>query len=88
MSAAREAREVVVFSKGGCHLCEAVEVEIRSMTGVGTSLTVVDIDEDKALYERYWLRVPVVRVDGEDVFEAMMMDQKGEWKKRLAQLLE
>ncbi len=78
----------MVFSKGGCHLCEAVEVEIRSMTGVGTSLTVVDIDEDKALYERYWLRVPVVRVDGEDVFEAMMMDQKGEWKKRLAQLLE
>jgi hypothetical protein len=81
------AREVVILSKNGCHLCEAVESEIRSMAVMGTSLTVVDIDQDSALHDRYWLRVPVVRVGGEDVFEAKMMDQEGRWKKSLADLL-
>jgi glutaredoxin len=88
MPATGVAREVVVFSKKGCHLCEAVEAEMRAMTGIEISLKTVDIDEDSELYGRYWLRIPVVRVGGEDVFEARMMDQKGEWKKRLAQLLQ
>ncbi|MDV3243825.1 MAG: glutaredoxin family protein [Nitrososphaerales archaeon] len=68
------ARKVVLLSKRGCHLCEAVEAEIRSMTVVGAALTVVNIDEDSVLHDKYWLRVPVVRVEGEDVFEARMMD--------------
>lgn len=88
MPAAGGAREVVVYSKKGCHLCEAVETEIRSMTVIGMSLKVVNIDEDSVLHDRYWLRVPVVMVEGEEVFEAMMMDQGGEWKERLARLLE
>ena len=86
MPATREALEVVLFSKRGCHLCEAVEAEIRLMATIGTSLMVVDIDEDSALHDKYWMRIPVVRVEGEDVFEAKMMDQEGEWKNRLAQL--
>jgi glutaredoxin len=81
------ARKVVVFSKRGCHLCEAVEAELRSMAIIEASLTMVDIDEDPKLHDMYWLRVPVVRVDGKDVFEAKLMDLKGEWKKRLAHLL-
>ena len=87
MPATRGALEVVLFSKKGCHLCEAVEAEIRSMAVIGTSLTVVDIDEDSALHDKYWMRIPVVRVEGEDVFEAKMMDQEGEWKNRLAHIL-
>ena len=78
----------MVFSKNGCRFCEAVEAEVRSMTLDKTSLTVVNIDEDSALRDAYWLRVPVVRVEGEDVFEAKMMDTRGEWKKVLASLLE
>lgn len=80
-------RKVTIFSKKGCHLCEVVEAEVRSMTFIGTSLTVEYIDEDSVLYDRYWLRVPVVRVGDVDVFEAKMMDQGREWKKRLAHLL-
>ena len=87
MPSTRGALEVVLFSKRGCHLCEAVEAEIRSMAIVGTGLAVVDIDEDSVLHDKYWLRVPVVRVEGEDVFEAKMMDQEGEWKNRLAHIL-
>ncbi len=87
MRATWRAPEVVLFSKRGCHLCEAVEAEIRSMAAIGTSLTVVDIDEDSVLHDKYWMRIPVVRVQGEDVFEAKMMDQEGEWKNRLAHIL-
>ena len=87
MQATRGAPEVVLFSKKGRHLCEAVEAEIRSMAVIGTSLTVVDLDEDSALHDKYWMRIPVVRVEGEDVFEAKMMDQEGEWKNRLAHIL-
>ncbi|TLX98368.1 MAG: glutaredoxin family protein [Thaumarchaeota archaeon] len=59
----RGALEVVLFSKSGCHLCEAVEAEIRSMATIGTSLTVVDIYEDSVLHDKYWMRIPVVRVE-------------------------
>ena len=78
---------VTVFSKRGCHLCEAVEAEIRSMTTIGPNLTVINIDEDSTLHDKYWLSVPVVRIGGEDVFVAKMMDPEGVWKKQLAQLL-
>ena len=46
-------------------------------------LTIVNIDEDSLLHDMYWLRVPVVRVGGKDVFEAKMMDREGGWKMRL-----
>lgn len=76
----------MLFSKEGCHLCEAVEAEIRSMRA-GIRLTVVDIDDDEELHDRYWLKIPVVRLGGEDVFDARMMDAAGGWKQRLALLL-
>ena len=53
-----------------------------------TSLKVVNIDEDSTLDDTYWFRVPVVRIQGEDVFEAKMIDLNGEWKKTLARLLD
>jgi len=80
-------REIVILRKKGCHLCEAVEDQVRSIIAIETSLTVVDIEEDSMLRDMYWLRIPVVRVEGQDVFEAKMMDLNGEWKERLAHLL-
>jgi len=58
------------------------------MRGIGAGLQVVNIDEDSALHDKYWLRVPVVRIEGKDVFEAKMIDSEGEWRKKLARLLE
>ena len=81
------ARDVVLFVKEGCHLCDAVEATMRSMQGDRTRLTIVDIDTDPALHDKYWLRIPVVAVGGKDIFEARMMDLEGRWKKTLASLL-
>jgi hypothetical protein len=81
------ALEIVIFSKKGCHLCEVVEAEVRSTIATGADPTVVDIDEDLVLHDKYWLRVPVVRVGGKDVFEAKMMDRGDEWRLTLRDLV-
>jgi hypothetical protein len=78
---------VVVYGKEGCHLCDEVEAEIRSLAELGGSLTVVDIEKDLALKKEYWMRIPVVTVGGREVFEARMMDLEGAWRKRLPALL-
>ncbi len=79
--------EVVIFGREGCHLCDVVEAEIQSMKEIKTRLTVVDIDRSPKLHDRYWMRIPVVTVGGEEVFEAKMMDMEGKWKKLLPSLL-
>jgi len=79
--------EVTIFRTSGCHLCVTLEAEVRSIIAIGTNLVLVNIDENRELYDRYWLQVPVVRVRGKDVFEAKMMDQRGEWKMRLKGLI-
>jgi len=83
----QECPEVVVLGKPGCHLCEAVEMELRSLGAAVSRLIVVNIDTNRALYDQYQLRIPLVTVGGKLVFEASMMDPKGEWKGRLSQLL-
>ena len=80
MSNGREKEAVLLFSRKGCHLCEAVEAEMRSVSGIAANLTVVDIDKDSALHDMYFLRIPVIRVGDRTVFEAKMMDRDGQWK--------
>jgi len=79
--------EVLIFGKEDCHLCEIVEAEIRSVKKARANLTVVDIDGDEAYYAKYWMRIPVVVVDGKEVLEAKDIDQEGRWKKSLPALL-
>ncbi len=79
--------DVTVMRRVGCHLCDAVEAEIRSIRPVSVSLSEIDIDGDPALQARYGLRIPVVLVSGRELFEAKMMDLQGRWKPQLAALL-
>ena len=83
----QEGPEVLVLGKPGCHLCESVETELRCIDTVAPRLRVVNIDSNRALYDRYQLRIPIVTVGGEAVFEASMMDPEGGWKDKLRQLL-
>ncbi len=82
----RRSQAVVLYRKEGCHLCDAVEAEARSL-GIAGNMTIMDIDRDPGLQVRYLLRVPVVTVGGREVFEAKMIDRSGEWKERLFSLL-
>ena len=63
-------RRVTVYTRVGCHLCEEAErVLRREQTATPFQLELVDIDRDPELARRYGVRVPVVAVDGEDLFD-------------------
>lgn len=60
---------VTVYSRPGCHLCEVALGEIRSISGVDFEVDVVDIEADDDLLSRYLERIPVVELDGEELYE-------------------
>ena len=53
---------VVLYTRDGCHLCEEAQ-EVLSEFGI--SPTIVDIDSDPKLRERFDTCVPVVEIDGQ-----------------------
>ncbi len=63
-------RHVTFYSRAGCHLCEdALTVVERVRGNQGFSLEIVDIESDADLLMRYLERIPVVAVDGEEMFQ-------------------
>lgn len=62
---------IIVFSKTGCHLCERAIENLKELLKVRKfNLQVVDITRDESLLTHYFLKIPVVRLDGRDVLEA------------------
>jgi glutaredoxin-like protein DUF836 len=66
-------RDVVLYERSGCHLCDQVRVVLDALLGQA-GYQCVDIDTDDALILRYGFRVPVVNVDGVDRLEAPMTE--------------
>jgi len=61
---------VTLYTKSDCDLCDqalAALVEVRAE--LPFELTVLDITLDEALHRAYFERIPVVCVDGEELFE-------------------
>lgn len=56
---------VVVYSREGCHLCEAAEQAVADLVAeTGDDWVRVDIDTDPALKAAFTDQVPVTFVDG------------------------
>ena len=63
-------RTVTVFTRAGCHLCDdALTVIAHVRERVPFVLDVRDIEDDEELLMRYLERIPVVTVDGTEMFE-------------------
>jgi glutaredoxin len=63
-------KTVTLYSRPGCHLCdEAREVLERLRAQTPFTIEEVDITRDDALHARYLERIPVVAMDGEDLFD-------------------
>ena len=63
-------KRVTLYTRVGCHLCEEAKRVLREQRAVTPfQLDLVDVDRDPELARRYGVRVPVVAVDGEDLFE-------------------
>lgn len=66
--AARQPR-ITVYTRQGCGLCREAERLVAEVAGDEAHVEHIDVDADPALFERYTVRVPVVAVDGEELFE-------------------
>jgi glutaredoxin len=61
---------LTLYGKPGCHLCEeAREVVERVRARRPFELREVDVTLDPALHREYGERIPVLALDGEELFE-------------------
>jgi glutaredoxin len=66
-------REVVLYTRQGCHLCEdAWALLERTRRRYGFTLRQVDVDTDPDLAARHGLEVPVVAIDGRVRFRGVV----------------
>jgi glutaredoxin len=62
--------EVTVYGRPGCHLCDdALALLERIRADAPFALRTVNIEDDDALLRTYLERIPVVAVDGEEVYD-------------------
>jgi glutaredoxin len=65
-------KRLVMYSRPGCHLCdEARAVLLR----VGEPFDEIDIDSDDELFKRYLERIPVIALDGEELYDFFVDEQ-------------
>jgi hypothetical protein len=61
---------ITLYGKPGCHLCQDARAVVkRVVMGRDAVLEEVDVTLDAALFAAYGERIPVVAIDGEEVFE-------------------
>ena len=76
-------RQVVVYSRKGCHLCEMVKETLMKLERRGGfTWRDIDVDSDLELRRKYNDEVPVVFIDGYKAFKYRMTEQ--EFLRRLA----
>ena len=74
---------VTLYGRPGCHLCdEARDALERVRSEAPFELREIDIEGDDALFKRYLERIPVVCLDGEELFEHFV--DEGALRRRLA----
>ena len=61
---------VVLYSRPGCHLCDEARAVIEAVgREVAFAMEEIDIESEDGLIRDYGLRIPVVTVDGKELFE-------------------
>jgi glutaredoxin len=60
------APRLVLYGKPGCHLCDDARIVLER---VGAPFGEIDITSDDALHAAYLERIPVVTLDGAELFD-------------------
>ncbi len=70
-------RQVLVYTRKGCHLCEIVKESIVKLARRGGFVwREVDVDADEQLRRQFNDEVPVVFIDGRKAFKYRMDEQE------------
>jgi glutaredoxin len=57
---------LVLYGRSGCHLCDEARAVLERL---GHPFEEVDIETDDALLSRYLERIPVVALDGSELYD-------------------
>jgi glutaredoxin len=69
-------RTVTLYGRPGCHLCDDARAVLQRVRATHPfDLEEVDIETDDALLARYLERIPVVAVDGVELFELFVDEE-------------
>jgi glutaredoxin len=61
-----------MYSRPGCHLCDDARAVLLR---IGEPFDEIDIDSDDELFKRYLERIPVVALDGEELYDFFIDEQ-------------
>jgi glutaredoxin len=78
---------ISVLAKEGCHLCENAIDTLKQLASPSFDLEVIDITKNRILFERYFLKIPVVQLDGKDVFVVDEIALPEDCRKKLSTLV-
>ena len=63
-------RTVTLYGRPGCHLCDEARAALRRIQASQPFvLHEQDIEADDRLFRRYLERIPVIALDGEELFD-------------------
>ena len=69
--------KVILYGRPGCHLCEDALTLIEQVRSrVPFELEQRDIESDDGWFKRYLERIPVVELDGREIFELFVDAQQ------------
>jgi glutaredoxin len=67
--------KITLYGKPGCHLCETARAVVERVRGDREfELEEVDVSIDPLLNARYGERIPVLELDGEELFEFFVQE--------------
>jgi len=67
--------QITIFTREGCCLCDDVKERVeRVANDYPLELQMFDITTDPVIYEKYKWTIPVVHIDGEEVFVSKMAE--------------
>ena len=68
---------ITIYSKKGCHLCEvAMQKLLEIRQEFPFSLTEIDIEKNEELFQKYKYLIPVIEIDGKEVFNYKIDENK------------
>jgi glutaredoxin len=74
--------EITLYSRPGCHLCDDARAVLEGLRKeLRFTLRELDIEQDPTLHRAYLERIPVVAIDGEEVFDFFV--DEAELRRRL-----
>ena len=69
-------RTITLYGRPGCHLCDDARAILRQIQAARPFvLQEVDIETDDRLFKRYLERIPVIALDGEELFDHFVDEQ-------------